>query len=508
MAKQIWLALRLPYFALEALDIDITEQAVLLITAKNKVCAASPICFDEGVRLDMPVSTARMLLNCEVLSRDKQKEQQKIHTICTALYAYTPYIEHYIENTYIETSMQGVLLELSRCVHLFGSIECLRDRIIDCMNTLGFTYVYALAFSAKAAWLLSYSQKPIGHCDNNLDDLLSLSTLLLVEHNEEAEALQQSGFETLHDIWQQLQKEGNFSLKKRCSPAFIDYLLDIFNPFLAEKKSQEDLFATPLFRASAPVYTPEEHYSDTRFFDYPIASIELLYAPMKQLLQNLCDYLVSCQKQCAGVQWVFSDIYHHSEYLNVRCERIYRDWSLLFELTHIQLDKTGLPFEVDQLELRRPNVLNLNIEGSELAIYDSKHIPDNNREEQLVIAKIQARIGPKNVFKLSYRDDHMPELSHRKIPAQEKPITALDGQHCFSPRPDWLFKVPMAIGTQQNNLHWHGHIQLVRGPERLQGHWWHKATERDYFIAVRDDQIRLWVFYDLLKKEWFVQGVF
>jgi protein ImuB len=49
---------------------------------------------------------------------------------------------------------------------------------------------------------------------------------------------------------------------------------------------------------------------------------------------------------------------------------------------------------------------------------------------------------------------------------------------------------------------------LIAGPERIQGQWWNEPSARDYFIGLRQDQQRLWLFWDLHKQQWFVQGIF
>jgi len=67
---------------------------------------------------------------------------------------------------------------------------------------------------------------------------------------------------------------------------------------------------------------------------------------------------------------------------------------------------------------------------------------------------------------------------------------------------------PVAIEKNNNDLFWRGQIRLLVGPERIQGQWWKKPTARDYFLAQRQDAVRLWIFHDLHNDQWYVQGIF
>jgi protein ImuB len=84
----------------------------------------------------------------------------------------------------------------------------------------------------------------------------------------------------------------------------------------------------------------------------------------------------------------------------------------------------------------------------------------------------------------------------------------LPDRHLASLRPTWLFEVPIEIQERQQGLYWRGYLTLLCGPERLQGNWWNSPSARDYFLAQRNDDVRLWVFRDLHKKQWYVQGIY
>lgn len=530
----IWLALRFPFFKLQAhgvniVDIGSTEDQVAtacVVASSNKqVCAATPQCFQEGVQLGMPVSTAQALLPCEVKPRSDDLEAQLLQKVSDALYAFTPYIQSYYPNEKDESCDQGLLLELSRCLRLFGSLEALYEGICSALVELGIRFKSALSQSAKAAWLLSsqdsfqYSSKS-SHQYSSKDradlDIGSIHIRELDEFPEQAEALEGMGFLTLSDTAKHIEKEGLAALQKRFDTAFIQYLFDILSIELKQDALNSPLSQPSLFddskaeRTIKPraIYEPKEVYSDGLSFDYPLNAIELLHEPMQHLLKRLSEYLISKQKQCAGIQWRFSDIYQNQDLIDVRCELIYRDWQLLHELSLIKLEQSGLAFEVDQLELVNPIFLDAELSTDELHIDTSGKQNINRRDVQRVVTKIQARLGEESVFKVTYKDEHFPECAQRRIGVQEAAAKPFENGHQPIARPGWILNTPITIGKHQNNLNWNGKVELVRGPERLEGHWWNKPTARDYYIAVRSDQVRLWIFNDLFREEWFVQGVF
>ncbi|MGH8232142.1 MAG: Y-family DNA polymerase, partial [Steroidobacteraceae bacterium] len=50
--------------------------------------------------------------------------------------------------------------------------------------------------------------------------------------------------------------------------------------------------------------------------------------------------------------------------------------------------------------------------------------------------------------------------------------------------------------------------RLLSGPERIESGWWDGAdAQRDYYVAHGADGARLWVFHDLTRGDWYLQGL-
>jgi len=499
----LWMALRFPYLPLEVLGIDIRKDACVIASQHKKISFASLPCANDGVRIGMPAATARLLSNCEIRMRNPEQESLRLTALSDEFYNYTPYIKTHCLNFESEYAQQGLLLELSRCISLFKGLEQLTQLLWRVLERSGLYYCHGLAANSKEAWLRSW-------CDSDTREaLFNLPVEKLEEFPDKIDLLKKTGFLVLGDIRQQLKVGGAHAFKKRFGSDFVEYLYDIFESAALESEEQNDLFSPSLFNATPLVYSPVEHYRGELQFDYPLNSIEWLAMPMRQLADDLCLYLVAHQQQCFLVQWCFYDIYHNCEKMELRCERIHRDSVLLLDLSLIQLEQQGLPFEVDALELRCLKTAEVDFVMESLPIQKAAGISGKLlAEQEKLTARIRARLGEKNVFKVKYVDEHFPELANAKVEIHDSADAPLQGPHRYGNRPDWIFNTPVAIGKHQNQLHWHGRLHLIRGPERIEGHWWDSAAARDYFVAMREDHVRLWVYNDLLKKEWFVQGVF
>src|SRR5690606_10835514 len=124
------------------------------------------------------------------------------------------------------------------------------------------------------------------------------------------------------------------------------------------------------------------------------------------------------------------------------------------------------------------------------------------------IAKLKARLGESAVYKISYQDARLPEHTNRTIGTSEKSFQVLSATQEQGLRPTWLFSTPAPIEHRGDRLYWRGYLSLLTAPERIVGDWWEESVVRDYFLARRQDNLRVWIYMDLHTKQWFVHGVF
>lgn len=495
--SSLWLAVRLPYLSLEAIGYNQQSPMPVVISHKRRVYRCNALALAAGITQDISLATAQALLNCVVLERDPDQEQQALQHIAETCYQFTPYIEFHGD--------QGLLLEVSRSLNLFQGIESLKQQLSKKLLKFPHHYCHGLAHTGKAAWLLSWQNYPVSEQDNRetfRQRLQQVPVDHLTEFPDAVIALQQSGFRTLGDLVTQMQaneKAGSSAaIRKRFGTAFTDYLEDIFG---SPDHAQGQLFSRP-----PEIFKPDEIFQEQIQFDYPIVNSEQLRDPMRQLLENLVDELMATQRQCHGIQWRLYDIHQNRQELNINSERIHSQWQLPLDLTMIQLEHTALSFEVDSLELVCNSTTPVEIGNRHLLNQhpSSQNAGDNER----LFARLAARLGESSLSKLSYHDNLLPENCQQTIAVTEISQMQLPAQQLNTPRPSWLFNSPKSIQKKHQQLFWHGQLKLLQGPERLQGHWWNTPSARDYFMAQRSDYLRCWIYQDLKSQEWYVHGIF
>lgn len=499
--SRLWLALRLPALPLNVLGLSATnEQPVVVIEKQHIVCASDAAC-KAGVKTGMNLTRAQLLSDCEAYLRDPDLETKALAALAQQLYQFTPHIETYICPF---APQAGLRLEISRCLALFAGVNALSARIFNYLRTTHYQFEYGLAHSAQGAWLLSFVPFAIaGNEDTDLfcARLKALPIQLLQDYPQAVEALEKTGFTTLGDIARQIDAQSLSSIRKRLWKPFAQYIQDIFG--IEQNLQQKALFDKPL-----AVLQPITFFMESIDFDYPITLTEQLHFPIETLLQKLSDYLRKRQFECQHIEWTLLDIFRNSSVIDVHCDSGQSSWELLYDLTLIQLDNRDLPFEVDSIKLACRTTSPLQNSSLTLAFDSHRQSRNAGRSLAISLAKLKARLGDAAVCKLSYRDSLLPELSNALIPVNETCNQQLPDKHRKGLRPTWLLPSPIQIEERQNGLYWRGYLQILLGPDRIRSNWWQTPVARDYFLAKRNDNVRLWIYLDLLQKNWYVHGVF
>jgi len=513
-----WLAIRFPKLALEVFAPDNLQPCAVVDTQMKIICANSPA-EKQGITQGMASQTAQMLTPCQVLERDFTLEYAALHHLADTLYNYTPHIEKQSPSAHADS---GLIVEISRSAKLFKGLDRLITQIHQDVIGHGHQFDFGFGHTGKAAWLLSFThqtkrpttrQQGLEQLSPLPIDLLQRCPQTLLSHKALLKclsALDKSGFNTLGDICHQIQQHSLADFRQRWGEEFSRLLADTLG--IEQYLHQNSLFDLP-----PDTYKPAEFFFDSLQFEYPVTCTEQLQQPMEILLQKLSRYLTQRQWQCQRVVWTLLDIYHNKQTLTVNTGENQQHGSLLLELTLIQLQAQSLSFEVDTIELLCNETSPLQSKSHTLGFEGRSH-----RLEQdfaLTTARLKARLGAQALSRITYQDSHLPEQSHQSASldsasthnhsAKNNPANnRLPEIHQHALRPGWLFHQPQAVDLRQQQLYWRGKLELLQGPERIEGNWWQEPTARDYFMARRDDHLRLWIFYDLHKRQWFVQGVF
>lgn len=485
----LWIAIRFPWLALEVFETRQDTDAVVAVEQNKRILMASKGAQEAGIKAGMKSALVSSLVEdqrgCDLRRRDPEKEIQVLKHMASWAYSRTPYIQRYQDDT--------LLLEVSRCLRLFGGVEALARELQGSLNQMSLSYQMGMAHTAKGAWLLSFQNHELRDEDSHrvfISRLRASPLQLLSEQKDAAKGLQKMGLNNLGEV---MDLPGP-ALGKRFGEAFQNYLRELVG-------GQEK---PPL------VYQAKEFFCRQIPFAWPVARTDLLELPTKKLLQQLVDYLVRQQLQCQQIQWNFYSAQGDKQSIEIGCERVHRHWELLFELTRIRLEQLELKFEVELLELECRQTSPVNLGSDSLFAWESARIQGN---VESLVARLQTRMGRNQLYQVQVKAEHLPERAQ----TLEMPFETEQVKQESIPRgtrPCWLLPKPQPLKRRGNLLYWRDQqinksLKIIDGPERIEGYWWDQPEARDYFIARREDSVHCWVYRELNDQQyWYAQGVF
>ena len=138
------------------------------------------------------------------------------------------------------------------------------------------------------------------------------------------------------------------------------------------------------------------------------------------------------------------------------------------------------------------------------------------------LARLRAEFGDGAVVQAKLRDGHLPEarfawepLNRVKLPRNE--LNDLNDLNGPVPRPlvRRIMAKPIALPGGPRHTHedgWlilghkYGSVDKLSGPHVFSGGWWNREIQRDYYFAETRRGAIAWVYYDRVRRRWFLQG--
>jgi protein ImuB len=138
----------------------------------------------------------------------------------------------------------------------------------------------------------------------------------------------------------------------------------------------------------------------------------------------------------------------------------------------------------------------------------------------MVLERIAARLGPQRVLRPVLTEDHRLEWMQMWQPVP-MPLPRKCADPLDMPQPSWVLPQPLLLATRGHRPLYQGVLQLLAGPHRIEGGWWHRLGEgeeattghvqRDYWVALSEHAGVLWVYQERLASEetaWYLHGIF
>jgi protein ImuB len=237
------------------------------------------------------------------------------------------------------------------------------------------------------------------------------------------------------------------------------------------------------------------------------------------LLRQLCGWLAA---RHAGIRELSLSWQHDAMRsrdsgaggaLRIATAETTRDFHHLSRLLGEHLTQLQLAAPAGELSLAADTVLPLDPRSDSLL----PDAPDQTAEPlHQLLERIAVRLGPDHVREGRLHEDHRLEKAQRWLrwPCAEKPGTA--ARRPVGPQPSWLLEPPQRLSTQQDRPLYHGPLQQIAGPHRIEAGWWDRGQggtlqQRDYFLFRSAEAGLMWIYTERLSADeqgWFLHGVF
>lgn len=281
-------------------------------------------------------------------------------------------------------------------------------------------------------------------------------------------------------------------------------------------------------------------FDSTLHFNDGIISTEMLAFPMKRLLLALCGYLYARQLHCNELQWDMSLVGSKTDVLTLHFAQPHNHLEHFLSMSRLKLENRALSAPVESLNLHVAH-----LHPAEQYNADFFGQQDSNKQNDtmaVVLDKLRVRLGTNAVYGLNLADSHIPEQAWQTadfintsgkssaittggnkprhslaadlnsaltgLKSDSNPNLSLNGNTAPINRPLWLLQEPEPVQAKGQGLYWHGELELLQGPERIEGNWWQHGICRDYFIARHHNGALHWIYRDRHSARWFVHGLF
>jgi protein ImuB len=142
------------------------------------------------------------------------------------------------------------------------------------------------------------------------------------------------------------------------------------------------------------------------------------------------------------------------------------------------------------------------------------------------LARLRAEFGDDAVVQAKLKDGHLPEarfawepLSRVKLPRNDlNGLSDLNVLNCPTAKVlvRRIMAKPISLPGGPRHTHkdgWlilghkYGSVDKLSGPYVFSGGWWNKEIQRDYYFAETRRGTIAWVYYDRVRRRWFLQGL-
>jgi protein ImuB len=276
---------------------------------------------------------------------------------------------------------------------------------------------------------------------------------------------------------------------------------------------------------------PEEPVAQRRILDDSESDATRLLFLIKQMLHPMLAALAK-RGQALTVLWL-SFLMDKSEWLKeqIRPATPTLMEAQIIDLVRLRLESLKLAAGVIEIELKAEACA---ATREQLQLFIERPKRDLDAANR-ALARLRAEFGDEAVVRATLKDGHLPEarfawepLDNLKLPRLEHNPAALaandsnglNGLNVLSSptlkvlvrriaaKPNMLPGIP----THTHEDGWlllgpkYGTVDRLTGPYIFSGGWWHREIQREYYYAETRRGDLLWLYYDRVRRRWFLQG--
>ena len=268
-------------------------------------------------------------------------------------------------------------------------------------------------------------------------------------------------------------------------------------------------------------YQPEEPVRQHRIFDDPENDTTRLLFLIKQLLHPMLAALAA-RAQALAALWL-SFLVERRGWLKeqIRPAVPTLDSNQVLDLVRLRLESLKFSAGITEIALEAEACA---ATAEQLRLFSENPGRDLDAANR-ALARLRAEFGDDAVVQAKLKDGHLPEAHFAWEPLNrvKLPRNDLNGSNDLnvlnSPTPKVLVRRIMAkpISLPGGPRHTHedgwlilghkyGSVDKLSGPYVFSGGWWNKEIQRDYYFAETRRGAIAWVYYDRVRRRWFLQG--
>jgi protein ImuB len=489
-AGRLWLCLHFPLLPLETLHGSRAPRAVFEeVQGVRRILLADTAARATGIAPGLPVNAALALSpELDLEERNPAREIQALRALAGRLERYT---------STVSLEPPALLLEVAGSLRLFGGLEALWQRLWNDLRERGFSVSMAAAPTPLASAWLARAGRNVRLTDSTRlpGTLASLPLRYLDWPDSVQEALSGMGLTRVGDCLR-LPRQG---FARRFGAGLLLQL-------------DRALGRLPDPRAS--YRAPERFCRECDLQEEEHDSQRLLEA-CRQLLGELERFLMTRQLAMQQLRFSFFHLRQDATQLTLRRRRAGTEAAPWSELLALRFDRLELPAPVVAIRLSSGHGEALQAANDALP-FDGKAGQARTSSVAHLVERLSARMGEAAVYGVTLVAEHRPHCAWRATQAleagKENRNFAAETSRApvLSGRPLWMLPEPMRLETIGDEPAYHGSLQRVSGPERIESGWWDAGgIARDYFVAVNSEGMRLWIYRERKgRADWYLHGLF